>query len=86
MDRTIPSFRLLIDTEELEWKQFRKYLYRQDKKIVNKLFSISKLYCLSLSNLTNPIIVQSILMVIIFYNKKIMYLILKDNIEEEEED
>jgi hypothetical protein len=32
MGRTIPSFRVLIDIEKLEWKQFRKYLCRQDKK------------------------------------------------------
>jgi hypothetical protein len=44
MDRAIHSFRLLIDIEKLEWKQFRKYLCRQDKKIFNRLFTIPKLY------------------------------------------
>ncbi len=83
MGRTIPSFRLLIDIEEAEWKQFRKYLCSQDKKIFNKLFSLPKLYCHCLSNLTNPIIIQSIFMAILFHNKKIMHLIIKDNIESE---
>ena len=50
MDRTIPSFRLLIDIEKLKWKQFRKYLCRQDKKIFNRLFTIPKLYCHYLSD------------------------------------
>ncbi len=83
MGRTILSFRLLIDMDELEWKQFRNYHCRHDKKNFNNVLSISKLYCHSLSNLTNPIIILSIFMAILFYNEKIMYLILKDNVEEE---
>ena len=78
MGRTIPSFRVLIDIEKLEWKQFRKYLCRQDKKIFNKLFSISELYCHSLSDLANPIIIQSIFMAILFHNEKTVQLIMKE--------
>lgn len=84
MGRTIPSFRLLIDIEELEWREFRKYLCKQDKKIFNKLFSLPKIYCHYLSNLKNPPI-QSIFMVILFHNEKIMHLIIKGNLKEKEQ-
>jgi YesN/AraC family two-component response regulator len=70
MDRTIPSFGLLVDIEKLEWKQFRKYLCRQDKKIFNRLFTIPKLYCHYLSDLANPIIIHSIFLAILFHNEK----------------
>ena len=86
MGRTIPSFRLLIDIEKLEWREFRKYLCRQDKKIFNKLFALPKLYCHSLSNLKNPLIIQSIFIVILFRNEKIMHSSIKNNLKEKEED
>ncbi|MBA3749327.1 MAG: hypothetical protein H0X03_00230 [Nitrosopumilus sp.] len=81
MGRTIPSFRLLIDIEELEWKQFRKYLCRQDKKVFNNLFIIPKLYCHSLSNLSHPLIIHSIFMAILFHREKIVQLVIKDKVE-----
>jgi hypothetical protein len=85
MGRTIPSFRLLIDIEKLEWKEFRKHLCRQDKKIFTKLFALPKLYCHSLSNIKNPLIIQSIFMAILFHNEKIMYSRIKDNLKKKEE-
>jgi hypothetical protein len=86
MGRTIPPFRLLIDIEKLEWREFRKYLCRQDKKIFNKLFALPKLYCHSLSNLKNPLIIQSIFIAILFHNEKIMHSSIKNNLKEKEED
>ena len=82
MDRTIPYFRLLIDIEKLECKQFRKYFCRQDKKIFNRLFTILKLYRHYLSDLANPIIIQSIFMTILFHNEKTVHLIIKEQIKE----
>ncbi len=87
MGQTIPSCRLLIIIEKLEWKQFRKYLCRKDKNIFNnKLFSIPKLYSHSLSNLTNPLIIQSIFRVMLFHNKMIIHLKIKDYMERKEQD
>lgn len=81
MGRTIPSFRLLIDIEKLEWKEFRKHLCRQDKKIFTKLFALPKLYCHSLSNIKNPLIIPPVFMTILFHNEKIMYSSIKDNLK-----
>jgi len=72
MGRSIPSFRLLIDIERLEWFDFRRYLCKADKEIFNRLFSIPKLYCHSLSNLSKPIIIESIIICSIFYNFKVL--------------
>jgi hypothetical protein len=72
MGRTIPSFRLLIDIEKIEWRLFRKLLCKEDKKGFDKLFSVPKLYCHSLSNLSKPIIIESIIISILFYNFKIL--------------
>ncbi|MER5174295.1 MAG: hypothetical protein ABJB76_09855 [Candidatus Nitrosocosmicus sp.] len=77
MGRTIPSFRILIEIEKLEWLSFRKHLNKEDKKMFNKLFSIPKLYCHSLSNLSKPIIIESIILILLFYNFKILRTIIK---------
>lgn len=71
MGRSIPSFRMLIDIERSEWRMFREKLSnRQDKEYLNKLFSIPKLYCHSLSNLSRPIIMEPILLSILFQSFK----------------
>lgn len=71
MGRSIPSFRMLIDIERSEWKTFREKLSnRIDKEYLNKLFSIPKLYCHSLSNFSRPIVMEPILLSVLFYSFK----------------
>lgn len=78
MGRSIPSFRMLIDIERLEWTNFKKELNKKDKQIFNKLFLIPKLYCHVLSSLSNPITIESIILSIIFNNFKSINQIRKD--------
>lgn len=78
MGRSIPSFRMLIDIERLEWTNFKKELSKKDKQIFNKLFLIPKLYCHALSSLSNPITIESIILSIIFNNFKSINQIRKD--------
>lgn len=71
MGRSIPSFRMLIDIEKSEWKIFKERLSdRKDKESLNKLFFIPKLYCHSLSNLSQPRIMDPILLSVIFQSFK----------------
>jgi hypothetical protein len=77
MGRTIPSFRILLDIEKSSWSSFRKYLNRNDRKTFDILFYIPKLYCHSLSNLSKSIIIESILMINLFYSFKILKIMLK---------
>lgn len=73
MGRSIPSFRMLVDIERSEWRTFREKLSnKQDKEYLNKLFAIPKLYRHSLSNLSKPIIMESILLSILFQSFKEM--------------
>lgn len=71
MGRSIPSFRMLIDIEKKEWRIFKERLSkRKDKESFNKLFSIPKLFCHSLSNLSRPVIIEPILLSVLFYGFK----------------
>ena len=78
MGRSIPSFRMLIDIERLEWANFKKELSKKDKQIFNKLFLIPKLYCHTLSSLSNPITIEPIILSILFNNFKLINQISKD--------
>lgn len=78
MGRSIPSFRILIDIERMEWANFKKELSKKDKQIFNKLFLIPKLYCHTLSSLSNPITIESIILSILFNNFKLINQISKD--------
>jgi hypothetical protein len=78
MGRSIPSFRMLIDIERSEWANFKKELSKKDKQIFNKLFLIPKLYCHTLSSLSNPIIIEPIILSILFNDFKLINQISKD--------
>ncbi len=78
MGRSIPSFRMLIDIERLEWTNFKKELSKKEKQIFNKLFLIPKLYCHALSSLSNPITIEPIILSILFNNFKSINQIRRD--------
>ena len=70
MGRTIPSFNIASIIEEKEWKPFRNLLDKSDRKIFDKMFSISHLYNSACSYSAKPIRIQPIFMSIIFHHYK----------------
>ena len=70
MGRTIPSFRIAAVLEEKEWKMFRKYLNKKDKKAFDDMFSIARLYNSACSYDSIPIRIYPIMMSIIFHRYK----------------
>ncbi len=70
MGRTIPSFRIAAVLEEKEWKLFRKYLDKKDRKVFDNMFSISRLYNSACSYSVIPIRIYPIIMSIVFHNYK----------------
>jgi hypothetical protein len=68
MGRTIPSFRLATLVEKDEWKEFRDRLGKSDKKLFDRMFSISHLYNSACSYAAVPIRIQPIIMSIIFHH------------------
>jgi hypothetical protein len=77
MGRTIPSFRLASVDEEREWKVFRNALDKSDRRIFDKMFSISHLYNSACSYAANPIRILPIFMSIIFHHYKILMMLSK---------
>ena len=77
MGRTIPSFRLASVDEEREWKVFRNALDKSDRRIFDKMFSISHLYNSACSYAANPIRIPPIFMSIIFHHYKILMMLSK---------
>ena len=84
MGRTIPSFRIATLEEEKNWKLFRKYLDKSDRKVFDKMFSIAHLYNSACSYAANPIRIHPIFMSIIFHHYK-QLIKLSEQIEEKEE-
>ena len=70
MGRTIPSFRIAAVLEEKEWKSFRKYLNKKDKKAFDSMFSIARLYNSACSYSVIPIRIYPIMMSIVFHTYK----------------
>ena len=70
MGRTIPSFRIAALLEEKEWKMFRKYLNKKDKKAFDNMFSIARLYNSACYYSVISIRIYPIMMSIVFHNYK----------------
>jgi len=71
MGRTIPSFRQLLEIEKLDWSAFKKLLpTKKDKQVFDEIFENAKLYTCYLGNASNPIVLESVIMGVIFHNYK----------------
>ena len=70
MGRTVPSFRIAAEIERTEWKQFRSYLDKKDRKIFDQMYDCVKLYNTACMTACRPVIIHSVLMSIIFEDYK----------------
>jgi hypothetical protein len=71
MGRSIPSFRLLIEIERLNWSEFKKGLpTKSGKEAFDTIFENSVLYTQCLSNANRPIPIEPIIMGALFHNYK----------------
>jgi hypothetical protein len=44
MGRTVPSFRIVLETEKAEWMSFRSALNKSEKKEFDDMWDIPRLY------------------------------------------
>ncbi len=70
MGRTIPTFRIAAVLEENEWRSFKKYLNKNDRKLFKEMFSIVRLYNSACSYSVIPIRIYPIIMSIVFHHYK----------------
>lgn len=70
MGRTIPSFRIALMHEEIQWKQFRNSLDKASKHAFDKLFVISRLYVSACMMSAMPVRIYPIIMAMIFHHYK----------------
>ena len=86
MGRTIPSFRIAKVLEEKTWKQYRKFLNTNDRKVFDNMFSIAMFYNSASSYAAIPIRIHPIMMSIVFHHYKILIESVKFNQVEEDDE
>ena len=57
-------------TEERKWRSFKYNLNKNDRKLFDEMFAISRLYNSASSNCVSPVVISCILMSIIFHHYK----------------
>jgi hypothetical protein len=70
MGRTIPSFRIALDTEKADWKPFRNALDKSERKEFDDMFDIAQLYISACSNSVLLVPLHPIVMSILFHHYK----------------
>jgi hypothetical protein len=66
--RTIPSFRLALAEEESEWKDYRDYLNKREKKAFDEMFAIPRMYISACSGAVKPVRIYPILISILLHH------------------
>jgi hypothetical protein len=70
MGRTIPSFTLALMGEEPEWREFRRRLDREDRRVFDEVFALPRLYIASCMSSANPVVIEPVFMSILFHHHK----------------
>jgi hypothetical protein len=70
LGRTIPSFRLALAEEEIEWKDYRKHLDDRERKDFDDMFEIPRLYISACSGSVSLVRIYPIFISIIFHHYK----------------
>jgi hypothetical protein len=70
MGRTIPSFRIALEMEQVEWKPFRNALDKSDRKKFDDMWDIPLWYVSACSNSVQYVRLHPILMSILLYDYK----------------
>jgi hypothetical protein len=70
MDRTVPSFRIVIAEEKQEWKDFRNALDKSERKSFDEMWDIPRLYVSACSNSVQLVPLQPIIISILFHHYK----------------
>jgi len=66
--RTIPSFRIALAEEETEWKAYREYLGKKERKAFAHMFAIPRLYISACSGAVKPIRIYPIFISILLHH------------------
>jgi hypothetical protein len=71
MGRTVPSFRMVLETEKAEWKPFRSALNnKKERKNFDDMWAIPRSYLPPCSNAVSLVPLQPIFISILFHHYK----------------
>ena len=70
MGRTVPSFRIVLAEEKKEWTLFRDALDKSERKQLDDMWDIPRLYVSACSNSCQLVPLQPIIMSILFHHYK----------------
>jgi hypothetical protein len=70
MGRTVPSFRIALAEEETEWKEYRRYLGKSERKAFDEMFAIPRLYLSACFGAVKLAIIFPVFMSIAFHHYK----------------
>jgi hypothetical protein len=85
MGRTVPSFRIVLEEEKEEWKDYRKHLDKSERKEFDDMWDIPRLYITACSNSVQLVPLQPIFISILFHHYKEL-MELKAQVEQKKEE
>jgi hypothetical protein len=70
MGRTVPSFRIVLSEEKIEWKSFRNALDKKERKEFDMMWDIPRLYVSACSNSVQLVPLHPIIISILLHHYK----------------
>ncbi len=68
LGRTVPSFRIALTGEVAEWKEYRNYLGKKEKRALDEMFALVGSYISACSNAVVPIRIHVVIVTILFHH------------------
>ena len=70
MGRTVPSYRIILESEIKKWEGFLKALRREDREAFEELMNACRRYASAAGAATRPIIAEAMFMSILLSHQK----------------
>ena len=78
MGKTIPSYRMALESEIKKWEGFSKALRNDDREAFEEMMNACRNYASAASNATRPVLIEAMFMSILLVQQKALTEIKRD--------
>ncbi len=72
MGKTVPSYRIALDSEIQRWSGFARALRKEDRTAFDQIMDACRNYASAASNATRPTVFESMVMTVLLHHQKVL--------------
>ena len=72
MGKTVPSYRIALDSEIQRWNGFARALRKEDRTAFDQIMDACRNYASAASNATRPTVFESMVMTVLLHHQRVL--------------